>query len=248
MSGKLFDKILFLSMFLWMSVALNLGSLGFVIDGLLKVLEGLNVNVKALIGSSSTIGMFIGALISGFIADWFGRKKAITLFVIVLGISSLLSYLVMDPIWFIIWRVIVGIGMGGLLPVVASLVSEYSVPGNRGRRISLLESSWAYGWLIAVVLAYLLLNSLGWLYYGVLLGILSFLFGIMGLWIEESPRYLLAIGRRDEAIKLAEKYGVPLPEIRPKISMFDGLKKLFAPNYRKTTIGLWILWFTITMG
>ncbi len=247
-SSKLFDKILFLSMFLWMSVSSNLGSLGFVINGLIKELGMISVNVKALIGSSSLIGMFIGALISGFIGDRLGRKKTIMLFVIVQSVSSILSYVIIDPIWFIIWRIIAGIGMGGLLPVVASLVSEYSVPRNRGKRISLLESSWAYGWLIAVGLAYLLLNCIGWLLYGILLSIISLLFGIIGLWVEESPRYLLSIGRKDEAIKLAEKYGVPLPEIRPRISMFEGLKKLFAPDYKKVTIGLWILWLTITMG
>ncbi len=235
-------------MFLWMSVSSNLGSLGFVINGMLKELGTLSVNVKALIGSSSLIGMLIGALISGLIGDRLGRKKTIILFVIIQSVSSILSYVIIDPIWFIIWRIIAGIGMGGLLPVVASLVSEYSVPRNRGKRISLLESSWAYGWLIAVGLAYLLLNSIGWLLYGVLLSIISFVFGILGLWVEESPRYLLSIRRRDEAVKLAEKYGVPLPEIRPRISMFEGLKKLFAHDHRKVTIGLWILWFTLTMG
>ncbi len=247
-TSKLFDKILFLSMFLWISVSSNLGSLGFVINGLIKEVGMISVNVKALIGSSSLIGMFIGALISGLIGDRLGRKKTIILFVIVQNISSILSYVIIDPIWFIIWRIIAGIGMGGLLPVVASLVSEYSVPRNRGKRISLLESSWAYGWLTAVGLAYLLLNCIGWLLYGILLSIISLLFGIIGLWVEESPRYLLSIGRKDEAIKLAEKYGVPLPEIRPRISMLEGLKKLFAPDYKKVTIGLWILWFTITMG
>ncbi len=247
-SSKLFDKILFLSMFLWMSVSSNLGSLGFVINGLIKELGMLSVNIKALIGSSSLIGMFIGALISGFIGDRLGRKKTIMLFVIIQSVSSILSYVIIDPIWFIIWRIIAGIGMGGLLPVVASLVSEYSVPRNRGKRISLLESSWAYGWLIAVGLAYLLLNGIGWLLYGILLSIISLLFSIIGLWVEESPRYLLSIGCKDEAIKLAEKYGIPLPEIRPRISMFEGLKKLFVSDYKKVTIGLWILWFTITMG
>ncbi len=247
-TSKLFDKILFLSMFLWISVSSNLGSLGFVINGLIKEVGTLSVNVKALIGSSSLIGMFIGALISGLIGDRLGRKKTIILFVIVQSVSSILSYVIIDPIWFIIWRIIAGIGMGGLLPVVASLVSEYSVPRNRGKRISLLESSWAYGWLIAVGLAYLLLNYIGWLLYGILLSIISLLFGIIGLWVEESPRYLLSIGRKDEAIKLAEKHGVPLPEIRPRISMFEGLKKLFALDHRRVTIGLWILWFSLTMG
>jgi hypothetical protein len=65
----LLDIILGLSMLVWMSVAVSLGSMGFVINGMVKSLAINDRTVESLLGSSSLIGMLIGALTSGFIGD-----------------------------------------------------------------------------------------------------------------------------------------------------------------------------------
>ncbi|ADI32490.1 MFS transporter [Staphylothermus hellenicus] len=249
MTNKLFDKILALSMLAWMSVAANLGNVGFIINGLINELQITDPGLKGLLGSSSLIGMLIGAFISGFFGDHIGRKKTAIIFALLHGVSGVIAVLVVDPLWFITWRILAGIGLGGLLPVLASLVSEYSLPSSRGKRVSLLESSWAFGWLIPITIAYLYLDSMGWLIYGLVTSIVALILSLSVLFLEESPRYLLLIGREDEARRLVEKYGIELPKhISTKTNLIAGARLLFSKDLGKTTIGLWIIWFTITMG
>lgn len=249
MTSKLIDKILLLSMLAWMSVAANLGSVSFVLSGLISELGITDPGMKGLLGSSSLIGMLIGAFISGVIGDRIGRKKAAIFFALLHGVSGVIAVTVIDPVWFILWRILAGIGLGGILPVIASLVSEYSLPINRGKRVGILESSWAFGWLIPVVIAYLYLGIIGWHIYGLIINIIALALSLSVLFLEESPRYLLLIGAEHEARKLVRKYSIELPKhIEKKAKFSEGLKLLFSKDLRKVTIGLWIIWFTITMG
>lgn len=247
--SPLLDKILVYAMLSWMSVATSLGSVGFVITGIIEDYGVADQNVKALLGSSSLIGMFIGALTSGFIGDRIGRRKSAVLYAVLHGLSGIVAALAYSPAWFIVFRIITGIGLGGLLPVVVSMVSEYSAPANRGRRVSILESSWAYGWLIPVVIAYFGLGRLGWRNYSLLTSIVAFLLALSSTALPESPRYLLLIGRRNEARRLAMKHGVPLPEVRGAGEpWFRSIRRLFSGDLLPVTLGLWLIWFTITMG
>src|SRR5207245_10599244 len=59
-------------------------------------------------------------------------------------------------------RVIAGLGLGGELPVVATLVSELSPRAQRGRMIVLLESFWAYGTILAGIVAITVVANFGW--------------------------------------------------------------------------------------
>ena len=63
---------------------------------------------------------------------------------------------------FLILRFLIGMGLGGELPVASTLVSEASAPEKRGRIIVLLESFWAAGWLLAAVISYFVIPSFGW--------------------------------------------------------------------------------------
>ncbi len=248
-SPKLFDAVLGLSMLIWMSVAASLGSVGFIINGMISELGITSPSLKGLLASSSLIGMFIGALTSGFIGDVFGRRRSAILFGLIHGVAGVSAMLVKDPYWFSLWRIFAGFGLGGTLPVVASLVSEYSWPVNRGRRISLLESSWAYGWLIPVLTAYFCLKWIGWMMYGVITALIALLLVLPVLILPESPRYLLLRGKDEEARRLADKYGIPLPSIKGVGTPWHRLvARLFSRDYLPVTLGLWLTWFTITMG
>ncbi len=246
---KLFDQVLGYSMLVWMSVAASLGSVGFIVNGLISDFGITSPGLKGLLASSSLIGMFIGALTSGFLGDVIGRKKSAILFGLTHGVAGIIAVLLKDPYWFSAWRIITGFGLGGILPVIASLVSEYSWPVNRGRRISLLESSWAYGWLIPVLTAYFCLKSMGYMAYGLLIAIIAFLLALPVIVLPESPRYLLLKGQEEEAKRLVEKYHVPLPVVKGRgAPWISRVKELFSGDLLPVTLGLWLVWFTITMG
>ncbi|MFW1691525.1 MFS transporter, partial [Acinetobacter ursingii] len=62
----------------------------------------------------------------------------------------------------VICRFIVGLGLGGQLPVAVTLVSEYVPAQVRGRFSVLLESFWGLGWLVAALISYFVIPKVGW--------------------------------------------------------------------------------------
>ena len=64
--------------------------------------------------------------------------------------------------WLLVFRFIVGLGLGGQLPVAVTLVSEYIPAHVRGRFIVLLESFWGLGWLCAALVSYFVIPKFDW--------------------------------------------------------------------------------------
>ncbi|MDA6141590.1 MFS transporter, partial [Escherichia coli] len=81
----------------------------------------------------------------GLLADRIGRKWVFIITLLLFSIASGLSALSTTLWMFLILRFIIGMGLGGELPVASTLVSETVAPERRGKIIVLLESFWAYG-------------------------------------------------------------------------------------------------------
>ena len=151
------------------------------------------------------------------------------------------------------FRFLVGFGLGGQLPVAVTLVTEYAPPADRGRFIVLLESFWGLGWLLAAIIAYVIIPRYGW-NIAFLIGALPALY-VFKIWksVPESVHYLLGKGQMQEAhqvVREMEKDAGLVPEekmIAPhvgekaKVTFAD----IWAPQFFKRTIMLWILWFGI---
>jgi putative MFS transporter len=154
-------KLLIIHGFGWLFDAMDVGIVTFVMVALAKDWK-LLPNQLGLIGSAGLAGMFLGALVSGIIADYWGRKKVFQVTLFIFAVTTLLCACAWNVTSLIIFRFLVGVGLGGELPVVSSLLSEF-IPGkHRGRFIVLLESFWAYGWLIAALVAFLIIPAHGW--------------------------------------------------------------------------------------
>ncbi|RLE49727.1 MAG: MFS transporter, partial [Candidatus Methanomethylicota archaeon] len=204
-----------------------------------------------LMAASTTIGMLIGASISGPIADRIGRKKTCIILALLASISNILVYLLYGSfISMFILRVLAGIGVGGFLPILAALISELSKPDDRGMNICFLESFWAYGWLIALIITWIIISRANWQLAMTVTGIIALILILIAYpLIPRSPRYLMLIGRKDEALNIANKYGLKLPRIKslkPKLN--EQASILFSSENRIVTLALWIVWFTIAMG
>ncbi|WP_423305164.1 MFS transporter, partial [Ligilactobacillus salivarius] len=78
------------------------------------------------------------------------------------SIETALCAFAPDLKWLLIFRFIVGLGLGGQLPVAVTLVSEYVPAHVRGRFIVLLESFWGLGWLVAALISYFIIPKFGW--------------------------------------------------------------------------------------
>ena len=147
----------------WMFDALDVGMLSFVIAAL-KMEEGFHLtDVQAgWIGSIQSIGMAVGALLFGAMADKVGRKNILIITLLLFSVGSGLSAFAGTVIIFMILRFFIGMGLGGELPVASTLVSE-SVPAERrGRIVVLLESFWAVGWILSAIISYFIIPGFGW--------------------------------------------------------------------------------------
>ena len=135
----------------WLFDAMDVGMLSFVIAALHSEWQ-LSTVQMGWIGSVSSIGMAVGAILFGMMADRFGRKAILILTLLVFSIGSGISAFATSYGIFLSLRFIIGAGLGGELPVASTLVSESVPVEKRGRSVVLL------GCRLAVSSNYFLLN------------------------------------------------------------------------------------------
>lgn len=208
-----------------------------------------------LIASSGFVGMFIGAAVSGRLADRVGRRVVFSSTLVLFSAGALLSALAPSFETLLAARVVAGLGLGGELPVASTLVSEFSPRAQRGRMIVLLESFWAYGTIAAGLIAITVVTSYGWRWAFVVGAVPALYAAYLRTALPESPRYLAERGRAAEAdavVRRIERAGggallVLGKAIAPVRAARSRVADLFAPAYLRRTVMLWILWFGITL-
>ncbi len=251
-------KLLIVSGFGWMFDAMDVILISFLLTPI-RAEFGLDATQTGVVASAGFVGMFVGAAVSGRLADRYGRRNVFQVTLIVFCIGSLLSAAAPSFALLLAARVVTGLGLGGELPVVSTLVSEFAPRASRGRFIVLLESFWAYGTILAGVVALVVLPAYGWRG-AFLVGALPALYvAYLRRALPESPRYLAEHGRVAEAdavVRRVEREGggalitvaKPIAPERPAAAAGSGSgwRALFAARYGRRTVMLWILWFGIT--
>ncbi|MHB1679504.1 MAG: MFS transporter [bacterium] len=111
----------------------------------------------AWLGSTSLIGAAMGAFVFGRISDIFGRKAIYGLEVVILTIAAIGSAFSQDIMQLIIWRFILGIGIGGDYPISAVIMSEYANRKDRGKLIGMVFSLQGIGLVAGPMVAILIL-------------------------------------------------------------------------------------------
>lgn len=213
----------------WMFDAMDVGILAFIIAALQKDWN-LTTTQMGWIGSVNSIGMAVGALVFGLMADKVGRKQVFIMTLLLFSVGSGLSAFVTSLTLFLILRFFIGAGLGGELPVASTLVSE-SVPAHeRGRVVVLLESFWAGGWLLAALISYFVIPTYGWQVALLLSALPAFYALYLRVKLPDSPRF--------QAVSVSKQ----------KEPAFKKIAKVWAKPYTKQTTMLWILWFSIVFS
>jgi MFS family permease len=173
--------------------------------GQLRAYFELDDAAAGFLGTVTLLMSGVGGLVFGYVADRFGRTRALMGTIVIFSLASLGASTSQSVLQLLFWRAVLGIGMGGEWASGAVLVSETWPPQHRNKAISIMQSGWAIGYIAAAVLAALILGNPGfgnegwrWLFVA---GVAPALFAI---WIRrnvrESPAWTArARPSRDEA-------------------------------------------------
>ncbi|WP_456269086.1 sugar porter family MFS transporter [Kushneria sp. AK178] len=199
--------------------------------GLSDLMHGL------LIISVALWGTVIGALLGSWPADRFGRRSTLIAIGVLYFISAIGSALATDPVWFSIFRLIGGLGVGMSTIVAPAYISEIAPASRRGFLVALYQSNVIFGMFIAYV-SNAIMNSLmgddAWRWMVGIEALPALVYTLLVLKVPRSPRWLiLKAGREDEAAAVLRQID-PDGDIDGKIAE---IKQADAQDDQKT--GFW---------
>lgn len=221
-------KLLFSAGLSWMFDAMDVGMISFVVAALAKEWM-LGPEKIGYLTSITSLGMAVGAASAGILADRFGRKSVLLWTLLIFSIASGLSAFAAGYIMLCVLRFIAGFGLGGELPVASTLVSESMPVKERGRAVVLLESFWALGWILSALIAFFVIPDYGWR--------VAFAIGAV------PALYALYLRRAiDDSPKFAEIRKAPPVSLKRRVAA------VWSAEHRRSTIMLWVLWFTVVFS
>jgi len=227
-------------------------TIGYVLPVLAGLWKLTPQNIGFLI-SSAFVGQILGGLYFGWLAERIGRVRSATYAVGVYALTSLACAFSWNFASLLVLRTIQGIGLGGEVPVGATYINEISRAKGRGRFFLLYELIFPTGLTGAAVLGFWLVPRYGWRSMFVIGGVAGLLAMLVIRRLSESPRWLMAKGRFDEAERIvsemeraASKGGKTLapPEPAAAVSLPAGVTSwtgLFRGIYLKRTLVVWAL-------
>lgn len=137
-----------------------------------------------LLATAALVTSAIGGLLFGMVADYFGRTRALMATILIYSFATLGTATAQNFTQLMIWRALVGIGMGGEWSSGAVLVSETWPAEHRGKAIGIMQSGWAIGYILAAVAAAIILPLFSWRWLFVV-GVLPALFVF---WVRRNVR------------------------------------------------------------
>ncbi len=198
----------------------------------------------ALLPLAGITGTVLGSFLWGWLGDRIGRRPSILMaamtFIATSICGSMPSFALNMVMCFIM-----GLGVGGMLPIMFTIMAETVPARHRGWLLVLIGGDVAGAYIITSWLAASLMPSLSWR----ILWLIGFPTGllliVLSRWIPESPRFLLAHGRADEAERVMKRYGAVIvrePEIQidAESAAGSGIRQLFRPPLVSFGFQLWI--------
>jgi putative MFS transporter len=228
----------------------------------LPVLVGLWKLTPVEIGfmiSIGFVGQFVGAILFGWLAERCGRLRVATWTVAIFALASFACALAPSYSVLLVLRFIQGIGLGGEVPIAAAYINEFSRAKGRGRFFMVYELVFPLGLLAAALIGMWAVPNLGWQSMFIIGGAPAVLVLFMRKVLPESPRWLIAVGRLDEAQQVVEKLeryaGSSYSDAKRTSSGATSAatpvkqeqgrwKDLFSGRYLKRTLVLWCLWIS----
>jgi putative MFS transporter len=213
-----------------------------------------------LVGAAATGGMLFGSLIFGNLTDRFGRRTMYLLDLLFFVVFTLLAAISPNMVLLIIFRFLLGIGLGADYPISSTLTAEFAPTRRRGTLLVMTIAFWQVGAVVSYLVSLALLNTgpdaWRWMLATGAIPALLVMWGRRS--IPESPRWLMTKGRKEQAIQVAERVaqsaGVPLSSADnaglastavPRMANFG---RLVQKNLLRITIFAALGWFFFDVG
>ena len=145
----------------WMLDAFDVMLYALILTAVIQDL-GLDRQTGGLMASLTLGASALGGLIFGVIADKLGRTRALNLSILIYSVFTFACGLAQNVWQFAIFRVLLGIGMGGEWGSGATLVSETWPEKHRGKAMGIMQSCWAIGYGLAAIVTAIVLPRFGW--------------------------------------------------------------------------------------
>lgn len=184
-----------------------------VINGAVSAMQaefGMGVWLTGFVVSSALLGCVAGAYLAGWLAERWGRIRVMVLASVLFTVSAIGSGLAIGPWDMIGWRVIGGIGVGAASVIAPAYIAEIAPASIRGRLGSLQQLAIVSGIFVALLSDYFLATVAGgssealwgstawrWMFWAEVIPAVAY--GVLALTIPESPRYLVTLGRIEDA-------------------------------------------------
>ncbi len=240
----------------WTADAMQVLAVGFTAASIAATFE-ITVAQALQTGTVFFLGMLIGAVVFGRLADRLGRRYVLILTVACDAIFGLLSIFAPDFTSLLVLRLLTGMAVGGTLPVDYAMMAEFLPSKNRGRWLVMLEGFWAIGTLI-VALAAWAASVAGvadaWRYIFAVTAVPAILGVALRFFVPESPHYLLRSGRAADAKaivnRMLEAHGKPPLATGDEIvaAPHAASEGLFSPDLRRRSLMILAIWFLVSVS
>lgn len=195
------------------------GALLFIRDDL-----GLTPFTSGLVTASLLFGAAIGAFFSGKLADKAGRRKIIIILALIFFIGALGTALAPNAFIMVIFRIILGLAVGGAACAVPVYIAEISPSNRRGQLVTLQEFMIVFGQLLAYVSNWFIFHYFGgegtWRWMLAIATAPAVLLWLGMQFMPDTPRWYAMRGRVAEARRVLERTRVP-EEVEPELAEIE---------------------------
>jgi putative MFS transporter len=236
----------------WTFVAMEILLIGFTLP-LFRALWDLSGAWLGILGSSALAGSLVGSVLWGRLADRVGRRGIFQATILWYSAFTALTALAWGPSSLVTFRFLAGIGLGGMLVVDPSLLTEYLPPQNRGRFLVFLDFFWPVGMLLAIGLSYVFLDVLEgqWRWLFVAAAGPALLAAVARRTVPESPYFLARAGRTEEAARVLSRITgreVRAAGLEAPAEPEAPFAELFGPELLRTSVLVMVVWTALNIS
>ena len=224
--------------------------IGFIASDLVQE-WGVEKSALGPVMSAALVGLAVGALTAGPLADRVGRKKVLIMSIVVFGGFSLLTAFATSLNQLTLLRFLTGLGLGAAMPNAATLMSEYAPERRRALMVNLMFVGFPMGSSLGGFLSAWMIPHYGWQSVLVLGGVMPLLLAVVLLFLlPESARYMVVKRQPAQRIAAILRRIAPVPEqaefeLREagQIQEKSSIGVIFSPRYAVGTIMLCLTYF-----